>query len=315
MLNLFVIKNDYMNFGSIRKGLAIVVRGHILNWPWRPRELRRKVRGEVTRKAVCQYLSGYIPYIQSIEEDPSEMETGGRERIFSIWLQGEENAPELVKACFRSMRHHCSQELVVLDENTLWDWIELPEHIMRKRAEGRIRPAHFADICRVELLYRYGGIWLDATDFVTSPIPEEIMKEDFFIYMAGSRLNGWYSYVQNCFFRSRKGNHILKAWRAAIHRFWEKEDRIADYFMHQILFKMVVENNEPAARLFAKMPKIEQDPTHTVWWQHRADPFDASLFEELTGGAFYQKTEFKSKDANEPLKGSFSDVMQNMYRQ
>ncbi len=303
-----------MNFRKIRKDLKIVIRGHILNWPWRSREERRRVRGTVTQEAVCDYLSKYTDHIRSIEDDGEESVTG-EERIFSIWLQGEEKAPEIVKACFRSIRHNCSQELVVLDDRTLWEWIELPEYIIRKRNEGKIRPAHFADICRVELLYRYGGLWLDATDFVTSPVPDEIMNEDFFIYMSGSRLNGWYSFVQNCFFRARKGNFLLKAWRSMIHEYWRNEDEIADYFAHQLMFMMVVENNAAAAEHFAAMPKIGQDPTHTVWWQHRSDPFNQELFRELTEGSFYQKTEFKSKDARSPKKGSFSDVMQNMYRQ
>ncbi len=301
-----------MGGGKIRKDLKIIVKGHILNWPWRSHQERRKVRGIATSEAVCEYLSRHIGFIRSIKEDETVCRNG-EERIFSIWFQGEDKAPDIVKACFRSMRANCSQELVVLDETTLRDWIELPDYIIRKRDEGRIRPAHFADICRVELLYRYGGVWLDATDFVTSPVPDTIMNEDFFIYMSGTKRKGWYSFVQNCFFRARKGSFLLKAWRDAIYEYWRNEDGAADYFVHQLLFKTVVENNETAAEYFARMPKVEQDPTHNVWLKYRSTPFDAKLFEELTADSFYQKTEYKSKDAREPVKGSFSDVMQNMY--
>ncbi len=302
-----------MNYAWIKKDLKIIIRGHVLNWPWRSKEERRKIRGAIIQEAVCDYLSKYINAIQSVKEDGGISE-GDKERIFSIWLQGGDNAPDIVKACWRSIRHNCSQELVVLDEKSLWEWIELPEYIMRKRAEGKIKPAHFADICRVELLYQYGGVWLDATDFVTSPIPEEIMEEDFFIYLCGPQINGGYTFIQNCFFRSRKGNFIIKAWREAIHEYWKNEDGTADYFVHQLLFKMVVENNAKAAELFSAMPKIEQDPTHALWWSCRSKTFDRKLFEDLTRNSFYQKVEYKSKYARKPVRGSFSDIMQNMYR-
>ncbi len=302
-----------MNCAWIKKDLKIIIWGHILNRPWRPKEERKKVRGAVIKEAVCEYLSKYKDAIKSIKED-NPITEDNQDRIFSIWLQGEEQAPAIVKACYRSIRHNCSQELIVLDEKTLWDWIKLPEYIMKKRAEGKIYPAHFADICRVELLYQYGGVWLDATDFVTSPIPEEIMKEDFFIYMSGSHIHGEYAFIQNCFFRSRKGNFLVKAWRAAIHEYWKHENKTADYFVHQLLFKMVVENNVKAAEHFAAMPKIDQDPTHALWWRCRSDDFNPGLFKELTRDSFFQKVEFKSEYASNPKEGSFSDVMQNMYK-
>ena len=47
--------------GRFRTKAAIVLKGHVLNWPWRPRLERRRVRGEVTRDAVCSYLGRYVP--------------------------------------------------------------------------------------------------------------------------------------------------------------------------------------------------------------------------------------------------------------
>ncbi len=297
------------------KNLYFNVHGHILNWFWRPRLERRRIREEVKLRAdelyTNRYLHKYIPAIVNVPEDvPANDNTV--ERIFTIWLQGEEKAPNIVKACFRTMRHHCSQELIVLDENTIGDWITLPDYIMEKYRDGRISRAHYADICRVELLYRYGGIWLDATAFVTRPVPDEIMKEDFFIYKSGS----WHYFVQNCFIRSRRGNYLIKAWREAMFAYWKGEDGIIDYFAHQKMFRMVVENNPIAAEYYEAMPKVSQDPTHLLWWHRRCrnTPFDRKLYEELTAGAFFQKTEYHSPAAQHPASGSFSEYMQNLYR-
>ena len=299
-------------FQRIATYAEIVICGHIVNWPWRSSAVRRRVRGEVTRRAVCRYLKYYTPAISAVEQQPQPIECEP-ECIFTIWLQGERNAPAIVKACLRSLRRNCVQEVVVLDESNLFEWIELPDYVVEKWRSGAMRPAHFADICRVELLYRYGGVWLDSTAFVTAPVPQWIMDEDFFIYMGGERLHGSYAFVQNCFFRARRGSHILRVWREAILEYWRQETGAIDYFVHQLLFKMSVENNAVAAELFARMPRRVQDPTHELWFGHRDEPFDEQLFRTLTADSFFQKTEYKSHSAQHPTAGSFADVMINMY--
>lgn len=302
-----------MNTGRIKAALEIIIYGHILNWPWRSGTKRRQVRGEATRKAVLEYLKRYAKLYSNIPPSDNDGEKAAEEeRIFTIWLQGEENAPNIVKACFRSIRRNCRQKLTILDSESLKDWIDLPDTIMRKWQEGKIKPAHFTDICRTELLYRHGGIWLDATAFVTSPVPDFIMNEDFFIFMSYGNLSGSYAFIQNCFFRARKGSYLIKAWNTAIQTYWQYEDSTVDYFVHQLLFESVVENNPLARALFDKMPKISQDPTHALWWGYRDKPFNQAVFDEITSGSFFQKTEYKSESASNPVSGSFSDIMQKM---
>ena len=171
-----------MNIKYWLSWFKIVMMAHVFNWPWRSRMQRRKVRGEVLGHMVPEYLKQYLYAVQAV---PNESVEKSADKIFSIWLQGEKNAPDIVRACFRSIRRNCNQELVVLDEKMLFEYITLPDYIMEKRRRGLIKNAHFADICRVELLYQYGGIWLDATAFVTAPIPDNIINQDFFVYMAG----------------------------------------------------------------------------------------------------------------------------------
>ncbi len=298
-----------MNLARIGAMSDIIIRGHILNWFWRPRDVRRAVRSGVISETIPKYFKRYLPAAAAIPERKVE-KNDKNEKIFSIWLQGEENAPELVKACFRNIRKHCKQELVVLDEKTLLDYITLPEKILKKRKQGKIKNAHFADICRVELLYEYGGFWLDSTGFATSEIPQWIIDEDFFVYLAGQNVGSPYSFMQNCFIRSRKGAYLLDAWRAMILDYWIHENRSFDYFMHQLLFKTLVMNDERAKKYFAKMPHVDQDPTHALWWKYHNKPFDQKVFDDVTAGAFFQKTTYNQ--AKKTIKGSFADKMLKM---
>lgn len=59
--------------------------------------------------------------------------------IWWCWLQGLESAPPIVKACY----------------------------ILDKWKAGIISNTHFSDILCLELLTSRGGIWVDATVFVT----------------------------------------------------------------------------------------------------------------------------------------------------
>jgi len=285
--------------------------GHVLNPFWKTRMQRRKRRTDLTAKIVSRYFKKYLPAVEKvIEEKPINNDKG--EKIWTMWLQGEDKAPALVKACFRSVRRHCSQELVVLDEKTVFDYITLPEKIIKKYKSGKIGHAHFADICRVELLYEHGGFWLDSTGFVTAPIPDWIKKQDFFVFLTGDNYNiggSPYSFMQNCFIRARKGAYLLAAWRAMILDYWMHENHTFDYFMHQLLFKTLVENDKRAKKYFEEMPHIAQDPTHVLWWAYQNQPFNQKTFDEVTSGAFFQKTTYRGSD--NPVPGSFADVMIN----
>lgn len=289
-------------------GFKIILFGHILNWPWRDRLHRRMVRSDVISKIIPQYFKRYLPAAAAIPERKVE-KNDKDEKVWTLWLQGEDKAPALVKACYRSMRKHLKQELIVLDEKTVFDYITLPKEIIEKRKAGKIAHAHFADICRVELLYEHGGIWLDSTAFVTEPLPDWIEKEDFFVYMAGQNVGSPYSFMQNCFIRSRKGAYLLDAWRAMILDYWMHENHNFDYFMHQLLFKTLVMNDERAKKYFAKMPHVDQDPTHALWWAYGDKPFDKKTFERVTSGAFFQKVTYRGSE--NPKPGSYADVMIN----
>jgi len=297
-----------MNIAKMWAMTRVVMLGHVFNPLWRSRAHRRAVRSDVISRIIPDYFKRYLPAAAAIPER-TVVHDDEHEKIFTLWLQGEENAPDLVKACFRSVRRHCEQELVVLDENTVFDYITLPQEIVEKYRAGKIARAHFADICRVELLYEHGGFWLDSTGFVTAPIPDWIQKQDFFVYMAGQHVGSPYSFMQNCFIRARKGAYLLDAWRAMILDYWMHENHNFDYFMHQLLFKTLVQNDTRAKKYFAEMPHVDQDPTHMLWWDYKDKPFDADTFNRVTAGAFFQKLTYRGSD--KPVPGSFADEMIN----
>ena len=284
----------------------LFLRGHLLNPVWDGEEKHRQRRCATFGRILTDYMRKN--WLKAAEDIPlqSAVQDNQPERIFTLWLQGEEQAPAIVKSCFASIRRHCRQELVILDENSVFDYISLPEPIVEKYRSGKIKPAHFSDICRVELLHTYGGYWLDATCFVTAPIPAWTEEQDFFVFMAGEKVHGNYSFIQNCFIRARKGAYLLEAWRAMILDYWLHEDRRVDYFQHQVMFRTLVTYNPDAAARFSEMPQVDQYPTHLYLYEYKDLPYDPEVFGKASeAGYFFQKTSYR--DLEHIVPGSFAD--------
>ena len=255
-----------------RTRFRLLVEGHLLNPVWDGEEVRRARRCKAFGRILMDYTrKNWLQAADNVPVTPV-IRNDHEERIFTLWLQGEEQAPDIVKSCFASIRRHCTQPLVILDGKTVFDWITLPEAIVEKYRAGKIKPAHFADICRVELLHTYGGYWLDSTCYVSAPIPAWITEHDFFVFMAGEKVHGNYSFIQNCFIRARKGSYLLEAWRAMILDYWLHEDRRVDYFQHQVMFRTLVTYNAAAAELFGEMTRLDQYPTHLYLYEYKNLP-------------------------------------------
>ena len=106
--------------------------------------------------------------------------------IWSVWWQGEENAPEMVKMCFASVnRHRGEHPFIIITKDNYQKYISLPDHIMQKMNSGVLRLTHFSDIIRLYLLTHYGGLWLDATIYVTDTIPEDIFSSNYYSIKPG----------------------------------------------------------------------------------------------------------------------------------
>lgn len=294
-----------------------ILKGHVFNPLWLPRVERRHNRYKAIHEKNQMWLKKFTPYVENLKLGPVPTPGPDENKIFSLWFQGEENAPQLVKTCFKRLRDTYGDRFVVLDDKTLWDWISLPDYIHEKYRKGQIIPAHFSDLCRIELLLNHGGTWFDATDFLTSKMPQWVEDADFFMYGTGKYINP-FTFVQVCFIRSIKGHPLMKAWRDLNLHYWKEESEPFDYFTTSFLFRFLVEHNDEARALFEKTPQIDQDPTHYLW--HFAPkgtelsltkPFSKEVYDRLTRDAFFQKTAYKSPNARNPIPGTMADYVVN----
>ena len=164
-------------------------------------------------------------------------------KVWWCWLQGEENAPELCKACLESLRKNLKdREIIVITENNLWDYVDFPDFIKEKYEKGIITRTHFSDLLRLELLTRHGGTWIDSSVYCTGD-GKEIFDVPLFMYENWKR--GDVSVVTSSWLISSEiGNPILCATRDLLYKYWREYDFMLHYFIFHIFFKIATEKYE-----------------------------------------------------------------------
>jgi mannosyltransferase OCH1-like enzyme len=120
-------------------------------------------------------------------------------RIFhQIWL-GPNPFPEEYAAYQQTwLDHHPAWQL------RFWTEDSLPKRLRRPEAAERLRvPAERADILRLEVVWRYGGVYLDTDLECLKPIEPLIEDADFFTVLRGSGI------ADNYFFGATAAHPIL----------------------------------------------------------------------------------------------------------
>ena len=176
-------------------------------------------------------------------------------QIYFCWLQGEENLPPLVQCCYNSLKKNAGDyKIQFIDEKNFSDLIELPEHILKKFEEGKITRTHFSDIIRVNLLEKYGGLWLDSTILVTEPLEhyKRFWKMPYFtqkfihertnthpIVKAFGCYNNsyarWAGYIQGT---SILHNPLFSFEREFFNEYWKDFDEVIDYVLMDFMMEI-----------------------------------------------------------------------------
>lgn len=181
--------------------------------------------------------------------------------IWQYWGQGlsAEKLPEVVQKCFESVdKYKGDYQIIRLCDDNLVDYLELPTSILSKYKNGIIGKAHFSDLLRLALLTSYGGVWLDATVFLTAPLTDYCSSQDWFMFQrddaqedkkAWSRTYayyfGWHEKFKvrllNSVIFAKKDSQVINDLYSLLLYFWNTEDKEPDYFFFQILFTQYME--------------------------------------------------------------------------
>lgn len=193
--------------------------------------------------------------------------------------------PDIVKACVKSIRNNSSGHKVVLvDRNNYSDLVDISDIVVKKHDARIVGHAHFSGIIRSALLASYGGMWIDATVFISQPIPESVFERAFYtaksvnekaFYFSRSR---WVGY----FLSGNKDFPLFLFVRDMLTSYWERSDVIIDYLLMDYIFDIAY-RNIPAVK--KEMDLLENNNLlRGRLMSEINEPYNEELFEALKSG-------------------------------
>lgn len=169
-------------------------------------------------------------------------------KIWICWLQGEERMPDIVKLCYQSVKDNANGYKVQLVTE---DWLNknkiVSEDLMGKWHSKVIGNTLFSDVIRHELLSRRGGIWLDATCYVTQPISMKLLNYSYYSAKNLKKFPMWFQYIfteewTSYFLVSKKKSYTECFLRDALYEYWENHNYMLDYLLQNYIAKYGREN-------------------------------------------------------------------------
>lgn len=140
--------------------------------------------------------------------------------IWTYW-HDKDHMPETVKKCIDSWKRHCPDyDIRILGDSDTIHFKHSNDFIQRH-----------ADFVRLDVLNEHGGVWLDASVFLNSPI--DWIHEDPSVDFAGYEfrrhtLKPEWPYIENWFMAVPKGSRFIREWYEEFFRYNDYES-IDDY--------------------------------------------------------------------------------------
>lgn len=307
---LNIIKKTGKEFFYFTKDYGIVYAFFNLVW-WLNFYLISPFRFKLSNWAILHktnFLSNFIEsnYKNTIDKfqnkNNSELVTEVP-KIWVFWAQGKDKMPQLVKACYNQLIKF-NQNVILLTNENYKNYVDLPDGIIKKSYSGKLSWANFSDILRNSLLYKYGGLWIDATVWVSGKIPFEKFEHLQFFSPNGivpyskKAMCFWTSYSYNwstwCLWSNSK-NLPLFGFTSEIMKEIALSDKVwPDYVFQDFLYFFAIQNLSGIESVFKENSKIKcnkRNELATIMNQ----PFIQSKYQELCKNDFVFKLSYRTK--------------------
>lgn len=208
---------------------------------------------------------------------------------WTMWWQGADKAPDIVKACWNSQRKNLPEDisLRILTKDNFREYIDIPDYILDKYENGLILPAHLSDIVRCCLLYKYGGIWLDSTILMCNLMPKDCLDYPIYTRTTFGREFNAKAVWAIWFLCAHSGEKLFRFVMEAYFYYFKHYDRIKYYLTTDYLIGI-------ACNLFpdicSRLNRIPYNNINAmVLGRHLEEPYDAESYREYTENTFIQK--------------------------
>lgn len=174
-------------------------------------------------------------------ENPYSGDFDGKNPIWVCWWQGEAEMPEMVQGCIKSLRRNIpnNSTIILITIDNCFEYVTFTDTVIDKFNRGIISYTHLSDILRAELLYRYGGLWIDATYYVSNEIPENLFNRELYSIAFEEPL--WGMDIMKgrwtlSLLEAVKNNPAIQFLMEGLWIYWESANELVDYFTVDYVF-------------------------------------------------------------------------------
>ena len=170
-------------------------------------------------------------------------------KVWVCWFQGMDKAPDLVKVCYKSLKNNLTdREIILITNDNMCEYVEFPDYILDKWKKGQITNTHMTDLLRLELLIKYGGMWIDSTVLCTSRrenIPDYFFDSELFMYqILKPGRDGQAQPISSWLISAKSNNKILIMTRYLCYEYWKNNTELVDYFLFHDFLVISLEHNK-----------------------------------------------------------------------
>jgi hypothetical protein len=181
--------------------------------------------------------------------------------IWTLWLQGWDEAPEVVQTCLKTWQaHNPDWRIQALSSADLDRYLDAT--LFNSLTGGKdIQPEALSDIIRILLLERYGGVWVDSTVYCLKPLdawlPEKLAGGFFAFAKPGPdrMLSTW-------FIAAAKGHYIVQEWHRRVVGYWARRWTRHHYFWFHYLFTQAYKSDSRFRASWDATPEVLADGPH-----------------------------------------------------
>lgn len=172
---------------------------------------------------------------------------GTQKIIWVYWAQGINEAPILVKKCVDILRTKIQNyDVIVIDNNNIKEYVDIPAYIYAKVKNKKITLTHFSDILRVNLISKYGGIWIDSTVFISDEFNNLIQSEKNIITIPQKDIH----YSISCgkwsawLIGTKNRTEYFEKMKMFFDIYWKKYNILPCYFLIDYLLEYMYRNDK-----------------------------------------------------------------------
>lgn len=199
--------------------------------------------------------------------------------------------PPVVRSCYKSVLKNAEKHPVILvTENNITEYVDIPQYIYEKIREKKMTLTHFSDILRENLLYKHGGIWMDATIYMTAPFSKEMYKYEYYSIKGAFEEWEWTGFFQ----AAGKGSVFAKAVSHLFNCYWKEHDCLISYLLIDC-FLAVARKHSPAIDQMIKDLPQKDTGIFLLNDQYLDKTYDVDEMEALSNKTNLHKLSYKYK--------------------